>query len=327
MVYRQLGDRCTLSIHLRPDETASVALEVLQSALGPLRDAPAVPAVEPDPIPYEAVQQQPFEVWRDLIDRIHGAIASGDFDKLVAARRASVHADRPFDVVQILRRLAATYAGCTRFLVQVDDAAFVGATPERLFRLQGRQLVTHALAGSKFHGEPEGPPRDVAEAELLASTKDRWEHDVVVQRICTALGELDAHVTVPEEPSVISVRNLLHLNTPVEAVVPSSVHAPALIDALHPTPAVGGLPKWPAVDWIVAHEPGDRGWYTGTLGWIDADGAAEMAVAIRCGVVRGTTASLYAGAGVVADSTAEGEYEETRLKQHPMLHVLGVRLS
>jgi len=272
------------------------------------------------------VEQQPFEVWSELIHGIHAAIADDGFDKLVAARRAVIRGGEPFDALHVYERLEQEYPRCNLFMVRHHDASFVGATPENLFVKKGRELVTHALAGSKFLGTLDGPASETAARELLGSRKDRWEHDVVVQRIIEALEPLAIRVEHPEEPGTIRVRNIMHLNTPVRAVLGNDTHSTSLVEALHPTPAVGGLPKWEAVDWIVANEPGHRGWYTGTVGWFDAHDNAEFAVAIRCGVVQAGEASLYAGAGVVADSTAQAEYDETSLKQQPMLRALGVDL-
>ncbi len=308
----------------RPMEEEAAALWAVLERLEEMSGVTPPPVDRRSLVTVDDVEQQPFEVWSDLIDGIHHAIAHEGFDKLVAARRAVIRGDAPFDPLHVYERLEQEYPRCNLFLVRHHDTAFVGATPENLFVKKGRELVTHALAGSKFLGELDGPASETAARELLASQKDRWEHDVVVQRIIEALEPLAIRVEHPDEPGTIRVRNIMHLNTPVRAVLGGDTHSTALVEAMHPTPAVGGLPKWRAVDWIVANEPGHRGWYTGTLGWFDAHDNAEFAVAIRCGVVQPDQASLWAGAGVVADSTAQSEYEETSLKQQPMLRALGV---
>jgi isochorismate synthase EntC len=131
-------------------------------------------------------------------------------------------------------------------------------------------------------------------------------------------------VVVARDPEVLKLRNILHINTPFEARVRPTTHVTELLEALHPTPAVGGVPGRAAQAWIVEHERHERGWYTGPVGWFDSRGDAEFAVAIRCGVLAGTQAHLYTGAGVVLDSNHSAEYAETALKQLPMLRALGV---
>ena len=116
--------------------------------------------------------------------------------------------------------------------------------------------------------------------------------------------------------------NVLHLHTPIRGTLRPGVHASELIAALHPTPAVGGVP-FDAARAHIAGEPHARGWYTGPVGWLDAEGDAELVVALRCGVVRGASAWLYAGGGIVAGSTPAAEWEETELKLRPLLEALG----
>ncbi len=116
---------------------------------------------------------------------------------------------------------------------------------------------------------------------------------------------------------------MLHLHTPVVGELARPVHVLDLVEALHPTPAVGGLPRAEALAWIAAREGGDRGWYAGPVGWFDGHGDGEFAVAIRSALLAGDRARIYAGAGVVADSNAEAELAETELKQRAMLSALG----
>lgn len=327
-LYNAEGLLPTLSRAIDPRvESASDVADQIAQVLDILED---LSGTTPPPVDREtdlsldAVDQQPFEVWSKLIDDIHHAIAHDGFDKLVAARRAEIHRDEPFDALTVFDRLELEYPHCNLFAIRHGEATFVGATPENLFVKKGREIVTHALAGSVLLEGDSAEAAQNAKEHLLRSRKDRQEHDLVVQRIVEALEPKSVRLGHPQIPNVIRVRNIMHLNTPVRALLSDDTHSTELVEALHPTPAVGGLPKWPAVDWIQEHEPGDRGWYTGTLGWFDAADHAEFAVAIRCGVVRGQTASLYAGAGVVADSTADSEYRETALKQQPMLRALGV---
>ncbi|MBZ0122182.1 MAG: chorismate-binding protein, partial [Sandaracinaceae bacterium] len=161
-----------------------------------------------------------------------------------------------------------------------------------------------------------------AEARLRASAKDLEEHRFVVRHLLERLAPLCASVEMPATPAIKRLPNVLHLHTPVRAVLHEGVHACALVEALHPTPAVCGTPSTAASAWIAENEPG-RGWYGGVVGWIDASGDAELIVALRCGVVRGASAWLWAGGGIVEGSEPEAEWIETQSKLRPVLEALG----
>lgn len=279
---------------------------------------------QPPDIEREAVEQQSIDCWRGLIDDIHTAIRKGEFKKIVAARRSYIEARDDFDDIRILTRLAHEYKACYRFAFRREESTFLGASPERLFRKRGLNLDTQALAGTIVAGGLDDATDAGQSRVLLRSKKDRAEHEIVVDEILRQLGPLCPKVEAAEVPQVRKFRNLLHLNTHIAGELRPNVHAIDVLARLHPTPAVGGLPSQNAVDWITQHEVHPRGWYTGPVGWLGADGDAEFVVAIRSGIVSGTDAFIYAGAGVVAASTAEKEYFETEIKQEPLLRALGV---
>ena len=145
----------------------------------------------------------------------------------------------------------------------------------------------------------------------------------MVRHIVDRLGPLCARIARPEAPQIRRLPTVLHLRTPIEAELARPTHAIDVIAALHPTPAVGGTPADRALAWITRQEPAPRGWYGAPLGWIDARGDAEVLVALRCGVIQGARAWLYAGCGVVAGSQAASEWDETTLKMRPMLRAIG----
>ena len=128
---------------------------------------------------------------------------------------------------------------------------------------------------------------------------------------------------MPGAPAVRALRNILHLHTPIAAELSAPVHVLELAAALHPTPAVGGTPTRLATAWIAAREPAPRGWYAAPVGWFDAAGDGELAVAIRSGLLAGRTAHVWAGAGIVRDSDAEAEWAEVEVKQRAVLDALG----
>jgi len=258
--------------------------------------------------------------WREAIDAIRSEIVAGRCRKIVAARARRIELARPVDPAAVLVELGRRHRECTRFGVRRDGTAFVGATPERLIRRRGDAVDSEALAGSIAR---RGDDADSA-AALQASAKDRGEHDLVVRAIEQALGPWCRELVVPAEPDVRTLRHVLHLHTPVRGTLFAPRHVLALASTLHPTPAVGGTPTAAALDWIAGHEPTARGWYAAPIGWFDAAGDGELAVAIRSGLIDGAGATLYAGAGIVRDSDAAAEWAETEVKLRALSSALGL---
>lgn len=274
-------------------------------------------------IPNDCVDQLPYPEWEDLISRIHGAIKGGAFEKLVAARIAKVRLPAIRDDLEVVSRLRAE-TGCTRFCFRRDHATFLGATPECLFTKKGDSLETQALAGTTMSTGSMFPEQSMQSRRLLASQKDALEHAHVVREITHALETLGAEVDAPATPTLQKIRDIIHLSTPITANLSKAIAAPELLSALHPTPAVGGVPTKDAAKWIVANEAQPRGWYTGAVGWLAHNGDSVFMVAIRCALLRSTEAAVFTGAGIVADSDPGAEYRETQLKQRPMLRALDV---
>jgi isochorismate synthase EntC len=220
----------------------------------------------------------------------------------------------------LLDTLAERHPESVRVMICPPHAgALVAATPERLVRRDGDTIRCDALAGTIRHaGDP------AAAATLLASTKDRREHDLVVRAIRDTLESIGAVIDAPAEPQIRTLRHVLHLHTPFRATASPCPDVLELAARLHPTPAVGGTPTQFAIDWIRHHEPVPRGWYASPVGWFDLDGDGELAVAIRSGVVVGNRVHLWAGAGIVAGSDPDRELAETELKLRAMLGALGV---
>lgn len=254
------------------------------------------------------------EAWGVQVNAIREVIDAGRLDKVVAARRSMIDTGEEIAPALVLTRLGRDYPGCTRFAVRMGGATFVGATPEWLVRRSGRRVRSEAMAGSVAHG---------ASAALLTSEKDRREHDLVVRTLIERLEPHCASLERAPEPHVRELPNVVHLHTPVVGELRRPTHVLELVDTLHPTPAVGGVPVEAAVDWIAKHEPHARGWYSAPIGWFDADGDGEFIVALRSGLVRGHRAWAYAGAGIVRGSEPDAEYAETDLKLRPLLEALG----
>jgi len=254
--------------------------------------------------------------WIDHVEAARRTIDEGSLRKVVAARRTSVSTAHDIAAEDVLEGLPAD--GAMRYLVRLGGATLVGATPERLFSKRGSRISTEALAGTRARSTSS------AAQGLLESAKDLDEHEPVVSAISASLRALGATVEVEARAHIKQVANLVHLRTGIEAVLPegSSTDATQVLAALHPTPAVGGWPREAALGFIRAHEP-SRGWYAGPLGWIDATGDADVHVALRCALLRGARAWVFAGGGIVASSDAAAEWDETALKMAPLLSALG----
>jgi len=286
--------------------------------LAAVQRALAEPFAPRPQLPTLAVVRDRTTAWHDGVCAITDAIARGECTKIVAARTVSVELSGPARPADLFSELDVRHPDCVRVLVRPPDGGtLVAATPERLVRLDGRAVTCDALAGSRRRDEAASD----AEA-LLASGKDRREHAIVVDAIVSVLRELGADVDAADVPNVRALRHVLHLHTPISATLPRARHVLELAARLHPTPAVGGTPTRFASEWIAAHEPA-RGWYAAPIGWFDRDGNGELAVALRCGVLAGSRAQLWAGAGIVAGSDPERELAETELKLRPMLGALG----
>lgn len=255
------------------------------------------------------------ERWVRLVERGLREIRKGRLDKVVLARAVDVESDRPFDAQALRASLEQRYPECRVFLLRSGGAAFIGATPELLCKVEGDRVQTEALAGSAAPGR---------ESRLLASQKDLREHAEVVEHIVSRLRPLSRTVTAPPEPRILALSNVLHLRTPIEARLAPGRGAADVAAALHPTPAVCGAPQAAALRFLAEHEGLDRGLYAGVVGWAGPSGA-ELAVALRCAVVRGRKARLFVGAGIVDGSEPAAEWDETELKAHALLDALGAR--
>jgi salicylate biosynthesis isochorismate synthase/menaquinone-specific isochorismate synthase len=207
------------------------------------------------------------------------------------------------------------------FAVGRGDATFIAASPELLIRREGQRASTVALAGSTRRSADPSVDAHLGE-QLLRSDKDREENAIVARRIARTLAPHSVWVTAAPEPALVQVANIQHLGRAIRAQLASPVDAVALAGLLHPTPAVGGEPWNVAETLIPALEGLDRGWYAGPVGWTDAGGDGEFCVALRCALLRGAVAHLYAGAGIVSDSDPAGELAETEVKLAALLPVL-----
>lgn len=241
-------------------------------------------------------------------------IEAGAFHKIVLARAIDQRATAPLDPLDPLERLRARFPACMTYsAANGRGQTFIGATPERLLRLAQRTLQTEAIAGSIARGTTAREDAALARA-LLQSDKDRREHTHVIDSLTRRLQELGLTPQWAAQPRLLQLANVQHLHTPVTAPTPDNLHLLDAARVLHPTPAVGGVPRGAALATIPTLEPFPRGLYAGLVGWFDHRGEGELLVALRCALLSGETARLYAGAGIVPGSTPAKEREETEVK-------------
>ena len=265
--------------------------------------------------------------WDAIINGALSHMQTGHLDKVVLARTAHLIGTSSPDFANVMQYLTANYPDCTKFLIEPERSrVFFGATPETLIDVSAGSFTTAALAGSNNRGATPAEDADLG-AALLASAKDRHEHQLVVDMMLDKLTPITSQLTVANTPSLRRLKNIQHLETPMNGILSHGTTAIALLERLHPTPALGGIPRQSALAYIREVEPFERGWYAAPVGWVDAAGDGVFAVAIRSGLNCSVDTYLFAGAGIVSDSEPEKEWGETDLKFKPLLDALGVELD
>jgi salicylate biosynthesis isochorismate synthase/menaquinone-specific isochorismate synthase len=313
--------RMTVAALVGPDDDPEAIAARLDARAGALVPR-ALPLLDPDPVVTPRVQgAAPPAHYEAAVARAVERITEGELEKVVLAREVRVHTARAVEAGPVFGALRDVFPGCYCYAVGVGEAALVGASPELLVRREGARAQTVALAGTTRRSADPAVDRHLAEA-LLASEKDRAEQAIVTNRIARRLAPLSLWVAPAEEPVVVAIQNVQHLATPIRAQLAEPLSAVELAGRLHPTPAVGGEPWSTAAPLIPALEGLDRGWYAGPVGWMDLAEDGEFCVALRCALVRGPVAHLYAGAGVVRDSIPGEELAETEVKLQALLPLL-----
>ena len=251
----------------------------------------------------------PVHRWRSAVAEAVQRLRAGRLDKVALAHDLVAGADEPLDPRFLLRGLAERYPTCWSFVVD----GLVGATPELLVRRSGDSVRSRVLAGTIWPGQAAA---GALGATLLASAKDQAEHRLAVESLGAALRPLCDELDVPPAPSVLDLANVSHLATDVRGRLADhpAMSLLRLAEVVHPTAAVGGTPRAPALELITELETMDRGRYAGPVGWVDAAGDGELGVALRCAQLSGSSARLFAGCGLVADSDPDTEVAEAAAK-------------
>jgi menaquinone-specific isochorismate synthase len=257
--------------------------------------------------------------YSDAVRAAVGRIRNGDLSKAVLARDLVGRLPQGADLRLITAELSLGYPDCWTFAVD----GLIGSSPETLIRADHGTVSARVLAGSRARGADALEDQDAAVA-LATSTKDQDEHQYALQSLLTSLRPHSRNITTSELPFTLKLPNLWHLASDVEAELTDGSTSLDLIAVLHPTAAVAGTPTPAALALIDELEPFDRGRYAGPVGWVGADGDGEWAVALRCAEVSPDgDITAFAGAGIVAESDAEMELAETRMKFRPIVEAFG----
>ena len=306
--------RLTFNAVVQPDDDADAVVERRRELV-----PAAMPLLDPDPVQRTRVASAaPPSHYEHAVERAVERIRKGELEKVVLAREVRAHAAAPHDPAAVFGALRELFPACYCWCVGTPEAAFVGASPELLVRRDGQRAQTVALAGTTRRSADPSVDDHLGE-QLLQSTKDRAEQAIVARRIERTLDPVSLWVAAGEEPVLVKVHNVQHLATPIRAQLADPVPAVELAGMLLPTPAVGGEPREAALPLIPALEGLDRGWYAGAVGWTDLAEDGEFCVALRCALLRGRVAHLYAGCGIVSESVPAEELAETEVKLQALL--------
>ncbi len=261
--------------------------------------------------------------WCRLVESAVRTIQSQDLDKVVLARAVSTRFDTPLSISAILEHLVSANPDAHVFGLRMQSRTFLGATPELLVETDGPDIFTMALAGSAPRGDT--PHQDHLLAQnLLTHQKNLMEHEAVKKHILSVMAGSSRDIQAPQNPAIKRLPTVQHLFTPISAKFQPDRTVWDLAEALGPTPAVGGHPVAPAVDWILNHEPFDRGWYAGIVGHVALNGDGKLLVALRSALIDGADATLFGGCGIMGQSRPEEEWVESQWKIQSMLQAMGV---
>ena len=265
------------------------------------------------PLQIDRIDTPNFSDWHRNVNLALAKFTDLQLEKIVLARRSILTFTTEIQPQSLLRSLKPHNFHSYHFCFQINPTtAFIGTSPERLYFRQDRLLKTEAIAGTRQRGDSAGIDRSLSD-DLRNSPKDIHEHQLVVNNLRSILTELCDSVTIDRELSILKLNKVQHLYTQCQGMLRSRISDADLLPKLHPTPAVGGFPRTPALKLIRELEPFERGWYAAPVGWVGYD-EAEFAVAIRSGLVDRNRLLLFAGAGIVSGSQSAAEWAEIENK-------------
>lgn len=318
------NDQSYVTIHLlSKSQSAEMEMETLRKERDHLIHAAQVKEVRTYDKPVVRDYSEPFkEEYLKSIEDVTSQIKAGLAEKVVIARSLVIDFEDDVTSAQVLSHVKNEQPESYLFGLESDEFLFFGASPERLVRVENGKAYSSCVAGSIKRGKTAEEDEKLGQA-LLNDDKNLGEHHYVVEMITETFKKNCINVEVPNGPKLLKIRDIQHLFTPVEGQLQIGATILQLVKSLHPTPALGGVPREAALEMIRRYEPLNRGLYAAPIGWIDVKGNGEFAVAIRSALLKKEKAYLYAGGGIVGDSTPIAEYEETLVKFRPMLRALG----
>ncbi len=311
----------TLACHIIIGKDTQAKLEILQTMLESVRvediSIPDSPLIR-----LERHDLPEYRQWCDLVEQGLKNISSGKLNKVVLARSAVFSLARDYDPTELLLQLRRQAPQAFHFCFQLaPHQAFLGITPELLYRRSGRKIESEAIASTRPRGQTHEEDERLA-AELRESEKEQREHLMVLERMERLLQQFCRKTERLSYLERLLLKHVQHLQSKVQGILLENITDSDLLPAFHPTPAVSGTPDPEARALIRKLEPFDRGWYAGPVGWISSS-QAEFAVGIRSGLLCGRTLRIYTGAGIVDGSVPEEEWREIEDKLQSWQYLLG----
>ena len=311
----------TLACHIIIGKDTQAKLEILQTMLESVRvediSIPDSPLIR-----LERHDLPEYRQWCDLVEQGLKNISSGKLNKVVLARSAVFSLARDYDPTELLLQLRRQAPQAFHFCFQLaPHQAFLGITPELLYRRSGRKIESEAIASTRPRGQTHEEDERLA-AELRESEKEQREHLMVLERMERLLQQFCRKTERLSYLELLGLKHVQHLQSRVQGILQADISDSDLLPSFHPTPAVSGTPDPEARALIRKLEPFDRGWYAGPVGWISSS-QAEFAVGIRSGLLCGRTLRIYTGAGIVDGSVPEEEWREIEDKLQSWQYLLG----
>ncbi|MCX6151718.1 MAG: isochorismate synthase [Ignavibacteriales bacterium] len=256
--------------------------------------------------------------WIEYVKEALEKIDSEIIKKVVLSRSVELKLDTDPNIFDFINQFRKKYPECNIFAIHSGKSTFFGASPEKLVKFHPDFVETDSLAGSAPRGKDEIEDK-IIEEELLSSVKNLHEHKTVIDFIEKQFNKLNIKVTYDSIPKIKKLHNIQHLWTPIKAEVHTNGNIFNILEILHPTPAVCGVPQSSAMQVIKEMEDYSRGLYSGVVGWFNLQGEGEFTVAIRSALAKGKKIYAFAGSGIVEGSEPQSEYKETELKLKPIL--------
>ena len=242
-------------------------------------------------------------------------------EKVVYSRSKTIKLKNNLNLSLAMEKLCTKYPDCINFFINIPNRGiFLGSTPEQLIHSNRGQISTEAIAGTISRGNNKINDLEL-EHELKTNLKYINEHEIVVEEIKNILAPKLINIEISREPAIFKMYNLQHLITCLKGTLKNNTHILDLVEALHPTPAVAGTPRYEAMQLITKYESHDRGWYAAPLGWVDQNGNGDFCVALRSAYVMNNEMKIFAGGGIVNKSIPEDEWEETEIKFKTILSI------